>query len=197
MKHRYDFDTDLLLRVEECFEHIVMAPGRIDKQHRVSRLKLNEFPEQKSNRDVTEAQEEFEGSIHPMNERASQGLKNFSGKLNCLYQLCDRPTWFFLGKLIESLANPNPNTNKDVWASADLMTQFAKSVTDPNDRNHIAFWMLHRESLVGDISSYTLNTAVATPKVRLGTIDEYSCPREVPGGLDSLWLRAIWFVHSG
>jgi hypothetical protein len=125
-----------------------------------------------------------------MNERAGQGLKNFSGKLNCFYQRCDRPTWFYPGTFIESLANPNPNTNKDIWASADLMTQFAKSETDPNHWNNIAFRMLHRESLVRDISGYTLNTAVATPKVRLGTIDEYSCPREVPGGLDSLWLLA-------
>ena len=53
------------------------------------------------------------------------------------------------------------------------------------------FWKFFIFILNYKYETYTLNTAVATPKVSLGTIDEYPCPREVRGGLDFLWLRAI------
>ena len=124
-------------------------------------------------------------------------MKNFPRELDGVDQGCYRPARFYLRAFIESLSDPDTNSNKDVWFCSYFMLKFAESIADPDHWDDFTSWVLKFEGLVRDVSGHALNTAVSAPKVRLSAVDQYASLLAVGLRLSITGVLAVVSTHTG
>jgi hypothetical protein len=61
-----------------------------------------------------------------------------------------------------------------VRAAINRFANSDKSITDPNDGQHLAFFVLKCQRLIGNISRDPLNSAIPATEIGLGALDHDS-----------------------